>query len=359
MAVTIRDVAALAGVSPATVSRTCNNNPAISAETREKVWQAINALGYQATAPAPHATNSETNAATGKSSSSNAPAQTAARTIGIVMRPQGQKGYDNPFVARSIRGISQEAMQRNYSAVIISGETYEQMLNYIKKLTAQQRVQGFVFLYSASDDPLIAYMHEKGLPFVVIGKASAYMNDTIYVDNDNLAAGQEAANYLIDLGHRRIAFVCDDISQMFAYERHAGFRLALMQSGIDIPEDYFLSGISLPLEDASPLAQLLQSGQPPTAMVIVDDTAALAALQLCHDMGLKLPEDLSIITFNNSIMAKLSNPPLTTIDINSRQLGTEAASQLISMIENPAMTATKIIIPHYLVERKSCCPPKK
>ena len=353
MAVTIRDVAALAGVSPATVSRTCNNNPAISAETREKVWQAIAQLGYQVTSSGSGAADTETGPS-GSRNSSGKP-----QTIGIIMRPQAQKGYDNPFVTRSIRGISQEAMEQNYSTIVVSGETYEQMLEYVKKLTARQRVQGFVFLYSALDDPLISYMHEKEIPFVVIGKASAYVNDTIYVDNDNLVAGQEAANYLISLGHRRIAFVCDNISQIFAYERHAGFRLSMMQNGLEVPEEYLLYGISMPLDETSALAKLLMSSHRPTALIIVDDTVALATLQLCHEMGLKLPEDLSIITFNNSIMVKLANPPLTTIDINSRQLGVEAASQLINLIEHPYMTATKIIVPHYLVERKSCQAPKE
>lgn len=353
MAVTIRDVAALAGVSPATVSRTCNNNPAISAETREKVWQAVAALGYQPASSGSNAADTGAGPATGRSSSFR------THTIGIIMRPQAQKGYDNPFVPRSIRGISQAAMEQNCSAIVVSGETHEQMLEYIKKLSAQQKVQGFIFLYSTPGNPLIAYMHEKHIPFVVIGKASAYMNDTIYVDNDNLAAGRDAANYLISLGHRRIAFVCDDVSQIFAYERHAGFRLSMMQSGLETPDDYFLSGISMPLDKDSSLARLLKSDKRPTALIIVDDTVALAALQLCHETGLRLPDDLSIITFNNSIMAKLANPPLTTIDINSRQLGAEAAGQLINLIEHPDMTATKIIVPHYLVERKSCQAPKK
>ncbi len=350
MAVTIRDVAALAGVSPATVSRTCNNNPAISAETREKVWQAIAALGYKVPVSA---TNSATNDKTNSFDSSDG----KCHSIGIIMRPQPQKGYDNPFVTRSIRGISQAAMEQGYSATIISGETYEQMLEYVQRLMNQQLMQGFVFLYSALDDPLITYMHQAKIPFVVIGKASAYVNDTVYVDNDNLVAGQDAANYLIGLGHEKIAFVCDNISQIFAYERNAGFRLSMMQNNLPIPDSYIMSGVSLPLDKNSAMAHLLKSDNHPTALIIVDDTVALATLQLCYELNIKVPEDISILTFNNSIMAKLSTPPLSTIDVNSRQLGMEAGTQLISMIRNPAMSTTKIIVPHYLVKRESCLPP--
>lgn len=353
MAVTIRDVAALAGVSPATVSRTCNNNPAISAETRERVWQAIATLGYKVPVSA---TNSAKSTANEKNIFSAPPK--FANSIGIIMKPQDKRGYDNPFVTRSIRGICQAAMEQSYSTVIISGETYQQMLEYIQSLVRIQRVQGFVFLYSALDDPLINYMHQYRIPFVVIGKASAYVNDTVYVDNDNLVAGQDAANYLIEMGHRKIAFVCDNISQIFAYERNAGFRLSMMQNNLDTPDKYTVCGITMPLDKNSTLARLLLSEDRPTALLIIDDTVALATLQLCHELKISVPDDLSILTFNNSVMVKLSTPALSTIDVNSRQLGMEAGSQLINMIENPGMSATKIIVPHYLVKRDSCRPPK-
>ena len=354
MAVTIRDVAALAGVSPATVSRTCNNNPAISAETREKVWQAIATLGYKVPVSA---TNSATISTSGKNNFSYN--NKLVRSIGIIMKPQDKKGYDNPFVTRCIRGICQAAMKQNYSTIIISGESYQEMLEYIQNLLQLQKIQGFVFLYSALDDPLINYMHQYRIPFVVIGKASAYVNDTVYVDNDNLVAGQDATNYLIEMGHKKIAFVCDNISQIFAYERNAGFRLSMMQHNLDIPDNYIICGITMPLDKNSSLARLLLSDNRPTALLIVDDTVALATLQLCHELNIKVPEDLSILTFNNSVMVKLSTPALSTIDVNSRQLGMEAGSQLIDMVENPGMSATKIIVPHYLVKRDSCLPPQQ
>ena len=115
----------------------------------------------------------------------------------------------------------------------------------------------------------------------------------------------------------------------------------------------------MPLDKNSSLARLLLSDNRPTALLIVDDTVALATLQLCHELNIKVPEDLSILTFNNSVMVKLSTPALSTIDINSRQLGMEAGSQLIDMVENPGMSATKIIVPHYLVKRDSCQPPQQ
>lgn len=360
MSVTIRDVAALAGVSAATVSRTCNNHPAISAETRKKVWQAIKDSGYQVPVSATKISGNSDVPVGASSSRSvdtvslNTDSTAKGRCIGVIMRPQAARSSDNPFVSRALRGICKIVAQRGGAALLISQESYEDTLHYLQRLWQQNSVQGFIFLYSAVDDPLMHFMHQQKIPFVVIGKASAYVNDTIYVDNDNLSAGQDAANYLIGLGHKKIAFACDDITQLFAYERHAGYRLAMLQNQLEIPEAYVLNGIGIPLDKDCPLTRLLQGNNPPTALIIVDDTVTLAAMQLCHELGIALPEDLSIITFNNSLMAKLANPPLTTIDINSRLLGAEAASQLMNMLENPAMSPTKIIVPHFLVERASC-----
>ncbi|MBR0358788.1 MAG: LacI family DNA-binding transcriptional regulator, partial [Selenomonadaceae bacterium] len=141
MAVTIRDVAALAGVSPATVSRTCNNNPAISAETREKVWQAIAQLGYQVTSSGSGAPDQETGA------SGSGKAAGRPQTIGIIMRPQAQKGYDNPFVTRSIRGISQEAMEQNYSIYLSNCDREYRLTDRQVQNLLELNVHGIISVY--------------------------------------------------------------------------------------------------------------------------------------------------------------------------------------------------------------------
>ena len=91
--------------------------------------------------------------------------------------------------------------------------------------------------------------------------------------------------------------------------------------------------------------------------MVSDDIIAMVIEITAYELGLRIPEDLSIVSFNNSLFAKLSTPQLTSIDVNNRQLGIEAAFQMINHIENPALLATKIIVPYYLVERQSCCPP--
>ena len=106
--------------------------------------------------------------------------------------------------------------------------------------------------------------------------------------------------------------------------------------------------------DSTPLVDLLSRNDRPTAFLVCDDTRAIILERAIREAGLSIPNDVSIISFNNSIFSRLMNPPLTSIDVNSKQLGIEAASQLIKHIENPDLFATKIIVPYYLVERKSC-----
>ena len=110
----------------------------------------------------------------------------------------------------------------------------------------------------------------------------------------------------------------------------------------------------IPEENLAAVQALFQKEDRPTAILVSDDLFAVALERVCIEMGIRIPEDLSIISFNNSLFARITSPSLTSIDINSVQLGIEAASQVINHIENPNLLATKIIVPHKLVERNSC-----
>ncbi len=336
MAVTIKDVAALAGVSPSTVSRTCKNNPSISEETKEKVRRAMAQLGYEPNFQA-----------------SNLASQNS-RTIGIVLPTSAREVYENSFYLEAIRGISQFCNQRQYINTVITGQDENEVLHAIRTMTRSGQVDGFIVLYSRRQDPVIEYLYNEGLLYVLIGKAYQFANQTIYIDNDNLLAGQEATEYLYHLGHRKIAYLGSDSSLMFSADRKSGYQAALLRHGLPLRDEYCLEVPSIPKGSDGPICQLLQSKNRPTAIMVSDDILAVALERSCIETGLSIPEDLSIISFNNSLFARLTSPQLTSIDINSCQLGIEAASQMINHIENPNLLATKIIVPHYLIERDSC-----
>ena len=336
MAVTIRDVAALAGVSPSTVSRTCKDHSSISKETKEKVRAAMAQLGYEP--------NRQQTAQTGQQS----------QIIGIILPPSSRDVYENAFYLEAIRGISQFCNGREYVSTVVTGQDDAEVLKAIKTMVKDERVGGFIVLYSKQDDAIIDYLYSEGLLYVLIGKAKQYGNQTIYIDNDNLLAGHEATEYLYSLGHKKIAYVGSEDIMLFSAERKAGYRLALMEHDLEIRPEYCVEVDLNVIESDDPFHDLLDLEDRPTAVVASDDILAVALERICVQRGLVVPDDLSIVSFNNSLFARLTSPQLTSIDVNSLQLGIEAASQLINHIENPNLLATKIIVPHSLIVRKSC-----
>jgi len=336
MAVTIKDIAKAVGVSPSTVSRVCNNNPSISKETRERVQKAIRELGYELPSP-----------------QDSAPSQ-ATKSIGVILPPSAREAYENTFYLKALRGISQICNQRNANTCIVTGKDYDEVLQSVQNLHRGGSVDSFIMLYSRKNDIVVDYLCEQGLLYVVVGKANELASQTICIDNDNLLASREAADYLYDLGHRRIGFIGSKNDFMYTSDRRAGYQLALLLHGLPVRADYCIEmeGVNSTGNDA--LKALLQHEDRPTAFVVSDDMLALALERICAQMQLSIPGDISIIAFNNSLYAQLASPQLTAVDINSYLLGREAANQLLNHAENPNLTTTKTIVPHTIVERSSC-----
>ena len=337
MAVTIKDVAALAGVSPSTVSRTCKNNPSISEETKERVRKAMAELGYEPNFQA-----------------SNLASQNS-RTIGIILPASAKEVYENSFYLEAVQGISHYCNGRQYMTTIVTGQDETEILDAVRSMSRSGKVDGFIVLYSKKEDPVIDYLFNEGLLYILIGKATQYTNQTIYIDNDNLLAGREAAEYLYQLGHRRIAYLGSDSSLMFSADRKAGYQLALASHQLPVRPEYCVEVKNVSENNEEAIRGLLMQKDRPTAILVSDDILAVSLERVCLENHLAIPEDLSIISFNNSLFARLTSPQLTSIDIGAGQLGSEAASQIINHIENPNLLATKIIVPHHLIERDSCC----
>lgn len=335
MAVTIKDVAALAGVSTSTVSRVCNNNPAISKETQERVRRAMAELGYEGASPA------------------EAPAPQPIKMIGIVLPPSDRDAYENIFFLKAMRGISQVCNQRQTATTIITGKDYPELLHSVKTLHLSGRIDGFILLYSRKNDVVTDYLCEQGILYVIVGKPHETAAATPCIDNDNLAAGRDAADYLYNLGHRRIACLGKGKNHLYAADRQAGWQLSLLLHGLTVQPEYCVEMEHVYSDDTA-LQALLSREDRPTAFVVSDDLLALALERVCAKTGLSIPEDISIIAFNNSLYSQLASPQLTSVDINAYQLGQEAAAQVISYLEDPNLRTTRVIVPHRIVERSSC-----
>ena len=335
MAVTIKDVAKLAGVSTSTVSRVCNNNPAISRETQEKVRSAMAQLGYVPSAPA-----------------YNAPQP--IKMIGVVLPPSEHDAYENTFSLKAIRGISQICNQRGVATTVITGRDSNEILLSVQTLHRSGRNDGFIMLYSRKKDVVVDYLCEQGLLYVVVGKPSELAEQTICVDNDNLLAGREATDYLYNLGHQRIGYL-GKRNDLFAEERRAGYQLSMLLHQLPNRPDYCVEvEDKADSEQFAMLKQLLNREDRPTAFVVSDDILAMTLERICIQNRLHIPRDVSIIAFNNSLVTQIAYPRLTAVAINAYQLGKEAATQIINHIYDPELPVTRTVVPHRIIERESC-----
>ena len=342
MPVTIKDVATLAGVSPSTVSRTCNNSPLISEKTQAKVRAAIKELGYEIPVSAP--------------AEQPAPKQNVSpEVIGIILPPEDNEQMENPFYLEVIRGISRFCNDTGCINTIVTGKDDEELLNSISTMVKSKLVSSFILLYSSSTDDVAEYLYDEEVPYVLIGMPFVHQNETVCVDNDNLSAGQDATRYLIERGHTRIAFLGREAGPAYSVARRNGYRLALTDAGLPLNDKLCLE-MGLSEDDMeSQLRGLLSlpKNERPTAILIADDMYLLILKQLCHELGLVIPDDRSIISFNNSIFSRMSTPRITSVDISSVQLGTEAANQALLRLRNTSFLPSKILVPYVLLPGSS------
>ncbi|MBS2968342.1 LacI family DNA-binding transcriptional regulator [Metabacillus sp. KIGAM252] len=333
---TIKDVAKLAKVAPSTVSRVIANNPRISDRTKERVREAMKNLGYHPNFIARSLANQSTQA------------------IGIVLPSSADKAFQNPFFPEVIRGISKAAHQKQYALYMSTGETEEEIYEGVVHMVEGKRVDGIVLLYSSVNDKLTHFLRKKEFPFVIVGKPFKDVNEITHVDNDNYRASKEVTEHLIEIGHEQIAFIGGDLNLVVTIDRLLGYEKAVRNAGLPYKDEYIVHEEFLKEGGQEAVKELFGLNEPPTALVVADDLMAVGVLKMLFKMGIRVPEDVSVVSFNNIMMAELSQPPLTTVDINIFQLGCESARSIIQTIEHPMEPARRIIIPHKVIKRQSC-----
>ncbi|MBL1225583.1 LacI family DNA-binding transcriptional regulator [Enterococcus sp. BWR-S5] len=331
MSVTIKDVAREVGVAPSTVSRTLQDHPSISKATKEKVRKAMEKLGYVPNAAAQNL------------------AKKYANTIGVVFPVLSSSDRkSNPFYLEAITAMNQEAGKQDVTISIASGETQEELLENVQLMYKQKRVDGFILLYIRKDDPVLNYLVEYNIPYTVIGQPYRYNNGTSSVDNDNQLLGRTAAQYLIDKGHERILFVTNYEKENVFQERFYGYEKSMEENELK-PYPYVV--LKKP-EDYTAFEDVLKESQP-TACIAIDDMFALRVIQLCNLYGYQVPDDISVISFNNSIFTSLIHPYITSIDIHTEELGKVAVQQFLIQLKDQQALKQKVLIPHTLIERET------
>jgi len=341
MAVTIKDVAVLANVAPSTVSRVIANSPRISEATKQKVNKAMEELGYHPNLNA------------------RSLASQSTQTIGLVMPSSGDVVFQNPFFPTVLQGISEGAREKNYALHMSTGKSEMETLEAVIHMVQGKRVDGMLLLNSKVEDKVISYLKGRKFPFVLIGKPYKDVEEITHVDNDNFRAMKEATEYLIQHGHQQIAFIGGSLELVVTVDRLLGYERALRNAGIELKNEYIIHEEFLREGGKEGVAELMSLDQPPTAIVVTDDFMALGVLNKLDELGIRVPEDISVVGFNNVLLAEMAKPPLTSVDINIFELGFQASKNLIQKVENDKEPTKRIIISHQLIERFSCSKPKQ
>ena len=334
--VTSQDVADLAGVSRTTVSLVLNNVEGIniSPGTRKKVRDAADKLGY-----IPNAT-------------AQALATRRAKAIGLVMTRSPHHIASDTFLPQILVGLLDVVRQHKLRLLIESVEVGHQDRVYLE-LARAKHIDGMILLTPRIGDAALKRLEEVDIPTVVMGKLTD--SNLFSVDVDNQLAARKAVEYLLELGHTRIACISNaPPSYSAAPERVLGYKDALLEAGI-IPDDDLLQYADFdPQSGFDCMKTLLALGKEFTAVFVASDNVAMGVKSALREAGMRIPDDISIMGFDDIPWAQYSDPPLTTIRLPAQELAHEACLLLLDLMKGSEPEDRNLVLDTELVERQSC-----
>jgi DNA-binding LacI/PurR family transcriptional regulator len=330
-----QDVATLAGVSRTTVSFVLNDVPGvkISEETRQRVLQAARELNYYPTAAA-------RSLASGKT-----------RRVALILGQSKERLAADAFLPTFLQGITASVNRRNYLLMVQMAEAVPSHEAYTR-LIREQQVDGLILSGPRSDDALLDELAEDDFPLILHGRLEG--SGLPWVDVDNKAGGYLATSHLIGLDHHRIGFISNaPLSYAGAYERFAGYKAALGEHDIPFDDDLVRTAVFVPQSGHTAMEALLALPDRPTAVFAASDVVALGAMSAIQDSGLKVPQDIAIIGFDDIFLAAHACPPLSTVRVPAYGLGWTAADVLITLIEGDEEVSS-VTLETELIIRESC-----
>lgn len=328
----LKDVARIAGVSVSTVSRVLTASPLVNEDTRARVQQAIDALGYRPSRVARRLRRD--------------PAR--ASLIGLVV-----PDIQNPFFADVVRGV--EGVARRHGYVVFLGnsdEDRETERRHLELMRAES-VDGLILPPSAEAEPEVTALAGAGVPVVCVDRRlGGDVLDTVVADN--VRGAYEAVAHLVRLGHRRIGFIGGRPGLSTSLERRQGYTEALDANGIVLDPSLVREGDSRQATGRRLTRELLDLPSAPTALLVGNNLMTLGALEAIHLLELRIPEDVAIIGYDDMPWALALNPPLTAVRQPGYEMGRCAAELLLQRILHPGRPPTVHVLRPELVVRRSC-----
>lgn len=326
----MKDVAERARVSVSTVSHVLNRTRTVTEETQERVLLAIEELGYQENLLAKSLKTQRT------------------FTIGLLI-----SDIQNPFFTAVVRGVEDVALRRGYHLFLCNtDEDPGREEEYVTEL-AKKRVDGLIVAPAAARHNHVRWLETLNTPFVFVDReVEGVEADAIRADN--FLGMKMAVEHLVGLGHERIGIISGPLDKASGYERHRGFETALAAAGLDLEVELVRFGDFKTPSGYRRATELLQLPIPPTALIAANNQMTLGALLAIRELGLSIPDDISVIGFDDMEWAPLADPPLTTVAQPTYEMGVKSAQMLLDKIEETADGApSRILLKTTLMERKS------
>jgi LacI family transcriptional regulator len=332
--VTIVDVATEAGVSLGTVSRVINNDVHVKPETRERVLGVMNRLGFVANRQARSLAGGKTN------------------TIGVLVPDLGT-GY----IGEIIRGIDTELGLTGLDLILYTTHrTASKEANYVANL-AEGMVDGLLLVLPRSPADYIGTLTRREFPFVLIDHQGTD-EDCPAVGATNWQGAYNATEYLIKLGHTQIGFITGSMDLGCAQDRLAGYRSALRTHHIPETPELVYEGDFFQPDGYAGASAFLDLAVSPTAIFASNDVMAMGVMDAVRNRGLRVPDDISVVGFDNVPQSAVVFPPLTTVQQPLEQMGRVATQMLLGILKSPKGDASRIELPTELVVRSSTSAPK-
>ncbi len=332
--ITIRDVARRLNLSITTVSRALDGYDDVAEETRRQVIEVAKEMGYTPNRAARELRRQRTD------------------TLGYIL-PADKPQFADPFIAEFIAGLGDEAAANNYDLLVSTApaESAQEKALY-QRWVQGGKVDGLVLNYTRLRDWRVQYLTQQKKPFVSLERS---LDDVEFVgvEVDPGEGYAELIDYLVGMGHSRIAFVGAWRELKIQYDRFAAFERCLSSAAVLIDPALVLEG-DLTLEGGYRAAQLLFSlSRPPTAVVCVNDLTAIGALHAAHEMGLRIGQDIAVAGFDGIMGAAHTNPPLTTLDQPVYTIARKLVSLLLGLISGAEIPERQVCLQPKLLIRES------
>lgn len=322
------DVAKLANVSPATVSRVLSNPDLVSKETREKVMEVINKVNYK-----PHIVARQF--------------RTKETKIILVVVPD----ITSAFFSKVLRGIEHVAVQNGYQVILGDTENDTEREQEYINLLLQKQADGMVLLTARQDKTQLEEIAEH-FPMVL---ACEYMDglNVPTVSIDNISSARKATEHLIQQGHTKIAHITGPINVILSRDRLRGFQQAMMSQDLEIDSAYIQEGDFTFESGYHQMLKLLALENPPSAVFVFNDEMAMGAIKAVKDSHLSVPEDVAVVGFDNIKMSSVIEPNLTTINQPKYEIGKKAMELLLKLINGESLQKKKFVMKDELIIRES------